>query len=183
MHIQTHPSTWFVRHAALVEAGVSVLDVASGQGRHARFFAQRGARVTAVDRDAAALQLLAATAATPATANVTIDCRDIEGAPWPYAPESFDAVVVCNYLWRATFSSLLATITPGGVLLYETFMDGNERFGKPSRPDFLLRSNELLRLTQDAFRVVAFAEGEERDERDDAGEPFAVKQKIAAIKR
>ena len=174
MHLQSHPSPWFVRHAALVAAGNSVLDVACGHGRHARFFAERGAQVTAVDRDAAALQAFAT------TQNVVTVCRDIEGDAWPCASSSFDAVIVCNYLWRPTFALLLATIKPGGVLLYETFMDGNERYGKPSRPDFLLRSNELLSLTRDAFRVVAYDEG---DEVDAAGQPIAVKQKIAAIKR
>ena len=115
-----------------------------------------------------------------AIGGVTTECRDLEGDAWPYAVGSFDAIVVCNYLWRPTLASLLATIKPGGVLLYETFMDGNERYGKPSRPDFLLRSNELLKLTQDAFCVVAYVEG---DELDAGGQPFALKQKIAAIKR
>ncbi len=174
MHNQETPSLWTQRHAAMVMSGSSLLDVACGHGRHARFFAERGARVTAVDRDAAALQALAT------TPNVVAECRDVENDAWPYASASFDAVIVCNYLWRPTFASLLATIKPNGVLLYETFMDGNERHGKPSRPDFLLRSNELLLLTRDAFRVVAFDEG---DEVDAAGQPIAVKQKIAAIKR
>jgi SAM-dependent methyltransferase len=173
MHSQRTPSAWFVRHAALVRSEASVLDLACGHGRHARFFAERGAHVTAVDRDITALQSLVA------TQNVATESRDIEGNAWPYTGGSFDAIMVCNYLWRPTFASLLATIKPGGVLLYETFMDGNERYGKPSRPDFLLRSNELLNLTRDTFRVIAFDEG---DELDVSGKPFATKQKIAAIK-
>ncbi len=174
MHAQQTPSAWFVRYAGLIQRDASVLDLACGHGRHARFFAERGARVTAVDRDAAALQSLAATQI------VATECRDLEGDAWPYDSSSFDAIIVCNYLWRPTFASLSATIKPGGVLLYETFMDGNERYGKPSQPDFLLRSNELLVLVRDAFRVVAYEEG---DEFDTTGQPFAVKQKIAAIKR
>lgn len=174
MHSQESPSPWFVDRAALIAPGATVLDVACGQGRHARLFAVRGAIVTAVDRDSAALQALAM------VPNVATECRDIEGEAWPYAVATLDAVVVCNYLWRPTFASLLATIKPGGVLLYETFMDGNERYGKPSRPDYLLRSNELVTLTRDTFRVVAYEEG---DELDAVGRPFAVKQKIAAIKR
>ena len=174
MHSQESPSPWFVDHATLIAPAANLLDLACGYGRHARFFAERGARVTAVDRDAAALLSLAM------VPNVATECRDIEGVAWPYAAETFDAMIVCNYLWRPTFASLLATIKPGGVLLYETFMDGNERYGKPSRPDFLLRSNELVTLTRDAFRVVAYEEG---DEFDAVGRPFAVKQKIAAIKR
>ncbi len=174
MHLQETPSLWFVGHAKLIAPAASVLDVACGHGRHARFFAERGAHVTAVDRDAAVLRSLAT------TQNVTVEYRDLEGVTWPYALSSFDAVIVCNYLWRPTFASLLATIKSGGVLLYETFMDGNERYGKPSRPDFLLRSNELLALTHDAFRIVAYEEG---DEFDAAGKQVAIKQKIAAIKR
>ena len=174
MHSQDTPSAWFIRHAALIQPAARVLDLACGHGRHTRFFATRGARVTAVDRDQTALQSLSA------IGGVTTECRDLEGDAWPYAVGSFDAIVVCNYLWRPTLASLLATIKPGGVLLYETFMDGNERYGKPSRPDFLLRSNELLKLTQDAFCVVAYVEG---DELDAGGQPFALKQKIAAIKR
>lgn len=174
MHSQPTPSAWFVRHATLIRSEACVLDLACGRGRNARLFATRGAHVTAVDRDAAALQSLAA------TQNVATECRDLEGDAWPYAAASFDAIIVCNYLWRPSFASLLATIKPDGVLLYETFMDGNERYGKPTRPDFLLRSNELLTLTRDTFRVSAFEEG---DELDAAGQPFAVKQKIAAIKR
>ncbi len=174
MHSQETQSPWFVEHATLITSAASVLDIACGHGRHARFFAERGAYVTAVDRDAGALQSLAT------TRNVTTECRDLEGNAWPYAKASFDAVVVCNYLWRPTFVALLATIKPGGVLLYETFMDGNERYGKPSRPDFLLRSNELLALTRDTFCIVAFEEG---DQLDSADQPFAMKQKIAAVKR
>lgn len=158
----------------LIAPAARLLDLACGHGRHARFFAERGACVTAVDRDETALQSLSV------AGNVTTERRDIEGDAWPYAQDSFDAVIVCNYLWRPTLAALLATIRPGGILLYETFMDGNERYGKPSRPDFLLRSNELLSLTRDTFRVIAYEEG---DELDAAGQSVAVKQKIAAIKR
>lgn len=174
MHSQEAPCVWFVNHTQLVLPASRLLDLACGHGRHARFFAERGACVTAVDRDAAALQSLAT------TQNVIAECRDIEGDAWPYLQDSFDVIIVCNYLWRPTFASVLAAIKPGGVLLYETFMDGNERYGKPSRPDFLLRSNELLTLTRNTFRIVAYEEG---DALDAAGQPFAVKQKIAAIKR
>ncbi len=173
MHSQDTPSAWFIHHAPLIKPLAKVLDIACGQGRHAHFFAQRGAHVTAVDRDAAALKYLAA------TQNVTTECRDLEGDVWPYGSSSFDAIIVCNYLWRPTFAALLATLKPGGALLYETFMDGNGRYGKPSRPDFLLRSNELIARLQPAFRVVAFEEG---DELDAMGRIIAVKQKIAAIK-
>ena len=162
-----------MRHAPLVAAGARLLDVACGSGRHARLFAERGVHVTAVDRDAVALQSL------NGIDDIDVECRDIETDAWPYGSHSFDAVVVCNYLWRPAFGALLATLKPGGVLLYETFMDGNERYGKPTRFDFLLRSNELIARTYSAFRVLAYEEG---DELSVSGEIIAMKQKIAAVK-
>jgi SAM-dependent methyltransferase len=167
------PSDWMVRFAQLVAPGHSLLDVACGYGRHARYFAQRGVRVTAVDRDALALASFAD------VSGILTEQRDLEApaTAWPYAAESFDAVLVSNYLWRPTFDALLAAVKPGGLLLYETFMDGNERFGKPSRPEFLLRSNELLQRTRDRFRVIAFEEGEDVDAN---GQPVACRQRICA---
>lgn len=156
---------WFVRHAGLVAPGARLLDVAAGRGRHARLFAARGVRVTAVDRDAEALLALAG------VPGVFCECRDLEADPWPYAEGAFDAVLVSNYLWRPTFDVLLATIRPGGVLLYETFMTGQERYGKPSRPNFLLRVNELLERTLPAFEIIAFEQGDDGT---------AVKQRVAA---
>ncbi|TAG01892.1 MAG: class I SAM-dependent methyltransferase [Burkholderiales bacterium] len=189
LHNTQTPSNWLSRFAPWVPAGATLLDVACGHGRHATFFARRGAMVTAVDRDEAALDWLRA------VANVTSDCLDLESGSWPYAPASFDAVLVCNYLWRPTFNELLATVKPGGLLLYETFMDGNEQFGKPSRPDFLLRSNELLARTRDQFEVIAFEQGPEFETapfeadstsanvaKDSRVTVAAVKQKIIARK-
>jgi hypothetical protein len=91
---------------------------------------------------------------------VTCRCVDLEGGPWPYYAEVFDGVVVTNYLWRHLLPQLLKVIDYGGVLIYETFMVGNERFGKPSNPAFLLRANELLELVRGRLRVVAFEQGE-----------------------
>jgi SAM-dependent methyltransferase len=172
IHNSLAPSLWFTRFAHLIAAQSTLLDVACGHGRHARFFAVRGVHVTAVDRDAQAL------ASMRDERNIELHHHDLENSAWPYAAQTFDAVLVSNYLWRPTFDVLLATIKPGGVLLYETFMDGNERYGKPSRADFLLRSNELLTRTHNAFRVIAFEEGD--DVVNDA--VVAVKQRICAMK-
>jgi SAM-dependent methyltransferase len=163
IHRTQTPSSWSVRFAPLVAAGTTLLDVACGHGRHAVFFAARGVMVTAVDRDKEALFSLRSVAdgAAASLPNISTDCFDLESGSWPYAPGSFDGVLVSNYLWRPTFDALLATVKPGGLLLYETFMDGNERYGKPSRPDFLLRSNELLVRTRDQFEVIAFEQGPE----------------------
>ena len=95
-------------------------------------------------------------------ARVRTVLADIENQPWPLmdaqAPQTFDAVVVTNYLWRALLPIIVRSVAPGGVLLYETFAHGNASVGKPSRPDFLLRPGELLRACQD-LRVVAYEDG------------------------
>lgn len=157
-HLAVPVSPWVARFAPLIPAGARALDVACGGGRHARFLAARGVRVDAVDRDAQALAELAA------VAGITPLCADLEGgAPWPYAGQRFDAVVVTNYLHRPLLPVLPAALAPGGLLIYETFMAGNERFGKPSNPDFLLAPHELLdwvRGWPGGATVLAFEQGE-----------------------
>ena len=141
-------SPWITAWTGLVSTGAAVLDVAAGNGRHTRFFAARGHRVTAVDRDVSGLV---------AAADIEVVAADLEdGSPWPLAGRQFGAVIVTNYLHRPLFPHLFAALDPGGVLLYETFMAGNERFGKPSRPDFLLQDGELLERVRGHFSVVAY---------------------------
>jgi len=141
-------SSWIANWAGLVPAGATVLDIAAGKGRHTRFFAGRDHRVTAVDRDVSSL---------PAAADIEIIAADLEdGSPWPLAGRTFGAVVVTNYLHRPLFPRLFDALQPGGILLYETFMAGNEHFGKPSRPEFLLKDGELLELVRGRFSVIAY---------------------------
>jgi len=147
------PSAWVQRWSHLVRPQGGVLDVACGQGRHARWFYQRNHPLTLVDRAQAAIESIA----IPAHACEAV-VADLETGPWPFAGRQFDAVVVTNYLWRPLFSTLLDSLAPGGVLIYETFTQGNETVGKPSRPDFLLRPGELLALCH-SLRVVAFEDG------------------------
>ncbi len=134
--------------AGLVPAGTTVLDLATGSGRNALFFAARGHAVTAVDIDLSRL---------PAADNVERLQADLEdGSPWPLAGRRFGAAVVTKYLHRPLMPDLLAAIEPGGVLLYETFMAGNERFGRPANPDHLLKDGELLELVRGTFSVIAY---------------------------
>ncbi len=149
-HAALQASPWVQRWSHLVPAGGEVLDLACGSGRHVRWFAGRGCRVTAVDRDAAALEPLAPLATTIVA--------DIEAGPWPLAGRRFDAVVVTNYLWRALLPTIVDAVAEGGVLLYETFAAGNASVGRPANPDFLLQPGELLRATA-GLRVVAYEDG------------------------
>jgi len=153
-HAGLAPSEWVQRWSALVPAGARVLDVACGSGRHVRWFAARGAQVTALDRDVQALAPLRAL--TKPTVEVIE--ADIECAPWPLAGRRFDAVVVTNYLWRPLLLTLVASVDDGGALIYETFARGNEMVGRPSNPDFLLAPGELLGAVA-GLRVIAFEDG------------------------
>lgn len=147
------PSPWVVRFSSLIPAAGQVLDLACGGGRHARWLASQGYSVEAVDRDGAALQGLAA------LPRIQPRQADLETGPWPYGADRFHGVVVTNYLYRPRLSLVLECLVPGGLLIYETFMMGNEGFGKPSNPDFLLRPHELLAVAAAGFTVVAFEQG------------------------
>lgn len=144
------PSPWVERFAPLIRQGGTVLDLACGCGRHSRYLARLGLQVTAVDRDPEAIAML------QGTPNVTATIADLEGGPWPYADRRFDGIVVIHYLWRPLLPRLLDALDPGGVLLYETFATGNEKFGRPSNPDFLLRPGELLEVVRGRLAVIAF---------------------------
>ncbi len=147
------PSAWVQRWAPRVRKGGAVLDVACGGGRHSRFFADLGHVVDAVDRDPAVIALMAG------VAGVTALCADIEGADWPYAGRTYAAVVVTNYLHRPLFPYLLTALESGGVLIYETFGTGNEVYGRPLNPEFLLRPRELLELAGEDLHVLAYENG------------------------
>lgn len=153
MHGAEAPSPWVARFAHLVQPGGAVLDVAAGAGRHSRFFVQRGCSVDAVDRDPALV------AATADLAGVRSLVADIEMGAWPYQGRRFDAVIVTNYLHRPLFPVLRDAVGDGGVLLYETFARGNEAYGRPSNPAFLLRPHELLDVFMAEFFVVAYEDG------------------------
>lgn len=149
------PSPWVRRFAPLVPAAGEVLDLACGSGRHARLLAALGHRVEAVDRDAALLAQLSG------IAGITVRVADLENGPWPYAGRRFAGIVVTNYLHRSLLPLIEGALADDAVLIYETFMLGNERFGRPSNPDFLLRPQELLQLAQAAgLNIVAYEEGE-----------------------
>jgi SAM-dependent methyltransferase len=172
LHKSEMTSLWVERFLPLVTAGGTVLDLACGQGRHSLLAAQRGYRVEGVDRDAAALAGIAEQAA-----GVVTRIADLEGGPWPYHGRAFDGIVVTNYLFRPLLPLLLGALDVNGVLIYETFMVGNERFGKPANPAFLLRPGELLEIVRRRLLVVAFEQGEVASPRP------AVVQRLCATRR
>lgn len=147
----TDASLWIARFAPLVPPGGRVLDVACGAGRHSRLFLGRGHPVVALDRDISRLGDL------PQREKLRAIEADLEsGGPWPLGDESFAGIVVANYLHRPLFPIFLHRLEPGGVLIYETFAKGNERFGKPSNPAFLLDDGELLEIVRGKLHVVAY---------------------------
>ena len=149
-------SAWVERHAGLVSEPGQVLDLAAGSGRHTRYFKALGHSVLAVDRDVSGLADLRG------DAGVEIRQVDLEtDDPWPFADRRFAAIIVTNYLHRPLLPALDGALLAGGILVYETFAIGNERFGRPRNPDFLLRDGELLELAKTCgLTVLAYEQGE-----------------------
>jgi SAM-dependent methyltransferase len=144
------PSAWIARFAPMIPAAAPVLDLAAGGGRHTRLFLARGHPVTALDRDVSALRGLA----HPRLELLEADLES--GGPFPLAGRQFAAVVVANYLHRPLLPALVEAVAAGGLLLYETFARGNEAFGRPSNPAFLLEPGELLEAVRGRLRVLAY---------------------------
>lgn len=168
MHGTEAPSLWIQRWAHLIAPGSSVLDLACGAGRHMKHLASLGHPVLGVDRSEEALRAASAWGQTLQA--------DIENGPWPLENQQFGAVVVTHYLWRPLWPRIARAVQPGGVLLYETFAQGNETVGKPSRPDFLLSPGELLQVAmQNKLRVVAYEDGFLSD-------PDRFLQRLAAVR-
>lgn len=165
------PSPWVERWAALIPPGARVLDLACGHGRHARYLAGAGHRVLAVDRDELALSSLRT------VGGIETMHADLEQQAWPLAGATFDAIVVTHYLHRPLFPHIAAALASSAVLIYETFARGNEAYGRPANPDFLLEPNELLDRFGAALNVIAFEQG-------CVSQPFpAVVQRICAAGR
>jgi SAM-dependent methyltransferase len=164
------PFPWIGRFAPLVRQGTPVLDLACGGGRHTRLFLERGHPVTAVDIDVSGLADL------QVHPRLDVLQADLEHAPWPLPGRRFGVVVVTNYLWRPLFPMIVAAVDDGGVLLYETFALGNEAYGRPSNPDFLLKPGELLEAVRGRLQIVAYEHGYL-----DRPRP-AIKQRLCAVR-
>jgi SAM-dependent methyltransferase len=163
------PSPWVVRFARRIRENGTVLDLAAGSGRHARYLRTLGFRISAVDVDVSGMNDLRG------NDEIELVEADLESNSWPFPNRRFDGIVVTNYLHRPLFPVLAASLAPGGVLIYETFAEGHEKHGRPRNPDFLLREGELL----DAFSnlcVVGYEHGFEEHPRP------AVRQRICATR-
>lgn len=170
--VSANVGAWVRRWAGRVSGGAEILDLACGSGRHGRYFLELGHPVLLLDID------LSGVADLQGQPNAELIGVDLEnGNPWPLGNRQFGAVIVCNYLWRPLFPHLIRAVAPGGLLLYETFMRGQEKHGRPSNPDFLLAENELFERLKDSFRILAFEQGEETEPKP------SFRQRIAAIKR
>ena len=168
--LDSPPSPWVERWLSLVTPGTHALDVACGGGRHSRLMMRLGLHVTAVDRDTTGIADLTS------NENATVVTADLEDGPWPFRDTKFAAIVVTNYLYRPLFPALINSLLPGGIAIYETFALGNEAYGKPSNPNFLLRPGELLDIFVPSARVVAY-----EDLYIDTPKPALV-QRICAIR-
>ncbi len=169
----TEPSAWVKRFAPLIPDTGGVLDLAAGGGRHSQHLQHLGHAVTAIDRDVSGLSGLD---------GAEIIEADLEAAPAPFAAggalhgRTFSGICVINYLYRPLMNGLVDALTPGGVLIYETFARGNEAFVRPRNPDHLLKSGELLELAKGRLQVVAYEYGV-----DDAAEIPGVKERLCAV--
>ncbi|MGO1120010.1 class I SAM-dependent methyltransferase [Rhodovibrionaceae bacterium A322] len=155
---KTAPSSWVTRFLPRNGTGKRALDLACGSGRHTALLLKLGYQVTAVDRD---LSKLGGLAAHPSLTPLETDLE--QGGPFPLADQTFDLLMVTNYLHRPLFPDLVAAVAPGGVFLYETFARGNEQFGRPSNPDFLLKPGELLTAVTGQLEVIAYENLEIRE--------------------
>ena len=166
------PSSWIRRHARRVVAGGAILDVACGSGRHSRLLSGLGYTVTGVDIDISRFD-------PPRSANgpeapIRIVEANLEHGPWPFSTDLFDGIVVVNYLHRPLYPALTDTLARGGILLVDTFAAGNERFGRPRNPDYLLQPGELLRAFGPRLDVLAYQHGRTGN---------SIRQRICAVRR
>ena len=176
----TETSAWVRRFAPLVPTGGAVLDLAAGGGRHGRYFLGLGHPVVAVDRETAAMADMAKEASEEASAEVIEADLETGAGPFaqggPLAGRTFAGIVVVNYLYRPLMDGIIAALDEGGILIYETFARGNERFQRPRNPDYLFKSGELLELVEGRLQVVAYEHGI-----DETADIPGVKQRICAV--
>ena len=144
------PSRWLQKYSSLMPNSGPILDVAAGSGRHTVYLLDKGHIVVSIDRDVSRLAYLK-------NPHLSVAQVDLEVPhSWPFKSGAFAGIIVTNYLHRPLFPRIIDALAAGGLLVYETFSQGNEKFGKPSNPDYLLEPGELLRVTLDHLHVIAY---------------------------
>jgi len=151
MTVSKEISPWVLEHHSVIPEGGHILDLACGGGRHSRFLQDKGYKLTAVDIDLNAIR-------DADLSGVNLVQADLENAPWPFGSDLFDGIIVVNYLWRPQFQKLMTTLKANGVLIFDTFSLGNEKYGRPKNPDFLLKPGELKSAFSD-LECLDFFEG------------------------
>ncbi len=167
--IKTSP--WVIRHAPLIPVGGQVLDVACGNGRNTRYLHTLAHKVVATDKDLAGVRDL------EGNSDIELYETDLELGGWPFRVEQFTGIIITNYLYRPHFPCIASSLVPNGLLIFETFAAGNERFGRPHNPDYLLQPNELLHAFMDSLDIIAFEQAEDHQPQQ------AVRQRICARRR
>ncbi len=163
------PEPWVIQFSSLIPQG-KILDLACGRGRHGRYFLNLGYSVTFIDKDLSGVVDLES---HPSATLVEYDLEN--NTPFPFEAGEFSGVIITNYLHRPLFPDLLKALNLGAVLIYKTFSQGNEQFGKPSNPDFLLQQDELLRVFGQELKVIDFVQQKEAN-------PDRMTQAICAIR-
>ena len=163
-------SGWVYRHAGRIPPNSEILDLACGNGRHARYLANYGHRITLVDRDLSGVADLAG------DRRFTLIKHDLEHSPWPLTERNFGGIIVTNYRYPPLYPHLITTLTDNGTLIYDTFAVGNERYGHPHNSAFLLEPGELLNAFAADLHIVAYDHGY-------MGTPkAAIRQRLCACK-
>jgi tellurite methyltransferase len=166
MHTHSsNPSEFLIENLHLLPKG-KVLDIAMGGGRNSVYLAQNGFDVEGIDNSQDAISM-ANTLAKEKGASITTRLVDLEKDPFISA-QAYDCIICFNFLQRSLFPFIRNGLRSNGVIVYETYIIDQARFGRPSNPDHLLEHNELLDLFR-GFRVVRYHEGIMGEERAVAG--------------
>ena len=157
-HLKQLPSRWIINcvEAVTNNKELQILDFASGNGRHSKSLANNKRKITAVDKDDVKLSTY------KNYKSIKTICFDLESEQsWPLKREYYDIVIVTNYLYRPKIKKIGDLVKENGYLFYETFARGNERYGKPSNPNFLLKNRELIKVFQKNFKILYYFNGQE----------------------
>ena len=139
--MNTQPSKWLKYCLKnFIKSKKTALDLACGKGRNSLYLASCGHIVLAVDINEKYLKCFS-------NSKIKKINKDVEKAHnWPLTKARFDLVVVTNFLNRSIFPSIINSINPYGYLIYETFSIGQEKIGKPSNKNYILKNKELITL-------------------------------------